>query len=49
MGYTCKECGKPVIVKSDGSIERTCEHKGTVIAGMTAVAKGVGAVAGSGK
>jgi ribosomal protein L37AE/L43A len=38
-GYTCKECGMAVIVRN-GEVIRACSHKGTVIAGMSAVATG---------
>lgn len=40
-GYFCKECGAAAYVEGD-CVNRTCEHKGTVIAGMTATAYGEG-------
>ncbi len=40
--YTCKECGRPVVIK-DEKIIRICPHKDApVIASMTAVATGEG-------
>lgn len=39
-GYFCKECGRPVIYK-DGLPVRSCQHTGTIVAPMEAVAKGV--------
>ena len=38
-GYYCKECGMAVIVHKEVVI-RACEHTGTIIAGMSAVATG---------
>lgn len=39
-GYSCKECGMPVIIR-DGEIIRSCEHaKATVLASMSATATG---------
>ena len=43
-GYSCKACGAPAEVTDDGRIVRTCEHAGTVIASMSAVATGRGGV-----
>jgi transposase-like protein len=40
-GYFCKECGKSVVYK-DGMPVRSCEHTGTIVAPMEAVARGVG-------
>lgn len=41
-GYTCKECGAPADVTDDGRILRSCDHAGTVLASMDAVAYGRG-------
>jgi hypothetical protein len=37
--YICKECGKSVRL-IDGEVIRSCDHKGTVTAAMSAVATG---------
>jgi ribosomal protein L37AE/L43A len=42
-GYYCKECERPVIVRK-GEIIRACKHKGTVVAGMKAVATAHGSL-----
>lgn len=42
-GYACKECGAPAFTDGD-VISRTCEHGGTIIASMEAVAYGEGHV-----
>lgn len=44
MGYSCKLCGAPADVTPDGIITRTCEHSGTIVATMSAVAYGRGHV-----
>jgi hypothetical protein len=44
MGYSCKECGLSVIILKDGSILRPCGHKGTIIADMDAIARGISRV-----
>lgn len=44
-GYYCKECGAEVEYKPvEGVFVRKCDHTGTIIAGMKAVARGVGSV-----
>lgn len=40
-GYACKECGAAATVL-DGTITRSCEHTGTVLASMKATAYGEG-------
>ena len=40
--YHCKECGVPVVVTKNGKTIRLCKHTGTIIAGMSAVTKGLG-------
>ena len=47
-GYVCKECRKPVSVIGE-RITRTCEHKTTILAIMTANAVGHGGVSPKGK
>lgn len=42
FAYACKECGLPAAVSPSGEIARTCEHEGTIIATMSAVAYGQG-------
>ena len=37
--YICKECGK-LVKMADGELIRSCDHKGTVVATMSAVATG---------
>jgi ribosomal protein L37AE/L43A len=37
--YICKECGKPVKM-IDGKLIWSCDHNGTVVATMSAVATG---------
>lgn len=44
-GYACKECGSPARVFEGGEILRSCGHKGTVLAGMSGTAYGVGSMA----
>jgi len=41
-GYECKDCGAPAAVDAEGAIVRTCEHAGTIVACMSAVAYGRG-------
>jgi hypothetical protein len=41
-GYSCKQCGAEAFPEAGGSIRRTCEHNGTIIASMQAVAYGEG-------
>ena len=38
-GYFCKECNMPVIIR-DGEIIRACNHTGTIVLGMSAIATG---------
>lgn len=45
-GYSCKACNAPATLV-DGAIVRTCEHTGTVIAGMSAHVTANGGVAES--
>lgn len=40
-GYFCKECGLAVIILSDNTILRPCNHTCAIIAGMEAVAFGI--------
>lgn len=43
VDYACKECGAEVKVSGNGAtMRRSCEHNGTVIACMSAVAYGRG-------
>lgn len=44
--YSCKQCGKPVTRSPDGEIVRSCKCDAPVIAHLSAVARGVAAVAG---
>jgi DNA-directed RNA polymerase subunit RPC12/RpoP len=44
-GYACKECGAKVTIKDDGTLQRSCEHKGTVITELKATVKGISRVA----
>lgn len=39
-GYSCKECGKPVLIEKSGAIHRICEHKTTVILDLEVVVYG---------
>jgi hypothetical protein len=39
--YTCKECGKEVIVEN-GNVKRDCACDNGIIAHMTATARGIG-------
>lgn len=41
-GYFCKACGAPASVDDDGMISRACEHDGTIVASLSAVAHGRG-------
>lgn len=43
-GYACKDCGALVAVDAEGRFARSCEHRGTIIASMTATAYGEGHV-----
>jgi len=44
-GYACKECGAPVRVIDGGELLRSCKHSGTVLAGMSGTAYGIGSMA----
>lgn len=41
-GYCCKECGKPASVATDGTIQRTCDHTGTIYLLLDVVVTGEG-------
>lgn len=43
-GYSCKACGATVEIYSGGARRYTCKHRGTVVASMSAVARGKGGV-----
>jgi hypothetical protein len=38
--YVCKECLAPASVGEGGAISRTCGHKGTILAGLSATVYG---------